>query len=70
LPSRFDHDRPAKTKILIADDHTAVRGGLKLVLDAQSDLEVVAEVGDGAQAVERALEDDIDLAILDVRCRE
>ena len=57
---------PLKTKILLADDHTVVRGGLKLVLDAQSDLEVVAEVGDGAEAVERALEDDIDLAILDV----
>jgi DNA-binding NarL/FixJ family response regulator len=36
------------------------------VLDAQPDLEVVAEVGDGAAAVERALDDDIDLAILDV----
>jgi DNA-binding NarL/FixJ family response regulator len=57
---------PLKTKILLADDHTVVRGGLKLVLDAQPDLEVVAEAGDGAQAVERALEDDIDLAVLDV----
>jgi DNA-binding NarL/FixJ family response regulator len=57
---------PLKTKILLADDHTVVRGGLKLVLDAQPDLEVVAEVADGAAAVERALDDDIDLAILDV----
>jgi len=57
---------PLKTKILLADDHTVVRGGLRLVLDAQPDLEVVAEAGDGAEAVERALEDDIDLAILDV----
>jgi DNA-binding NarL/FixJ family response regulator len=57
---------PLKTKILLADDHTVVRGGLKLVLDAQPDLEVVAETGDGAAAVERALDDDIDLAILDV----
>jgi DNA-binding NarL/FixJ family response regulator len=57
---------PLKTKILLADDHTVVRGGLKLVLDAQPDLEVVAEAGDGAEAVDRALQDDIDLAILDV----
>jgi DNA-binding NarL/FixJ family response regulator len=57
---------PLKTKILLADDHTVVREGLRLVLDAQPDLEVVAEVGDGAEAVERALQDDIDLAILDV----
>jgi DNA-binding NarL/FixJ family response regulator len=57
---------PLKTRILLADDHTVVRGGLKLVLDAQPDLEVVAEAGDGAEAVERALHDDIDLAVLDV----
>jgi DNA-binding NarL/FixJ family response regulator len=57
---------PLKTRILLADDHTVVRGGLRLVLDAQPDLEVVAEAGDGAEAVERALSDDIDLAVLDV----
>jgi DNA-binding NarL/FixJ family response regulator len=57
---------PLKTKILLADDHTIVRSGLKLLLDAQPDLEVVAEASDGAEAVERALGDDIDLAILDV----
>jgi DNA-binding NarL/FixJ family response regulator len=57
---------PLKTRILLADDHNVVRAGLKLVLDAQPDLEVVAEAGDGAEAVERALQDDIDLAILDV----
>jgi DNA-binding NarL/FixJ family response regulator len=37
-----------------------------MVLDAQPDLEVVAEAGDGAEAVERGLQDDIDLAILDI----
>jgi DNA-binding NarL/FixJ family response regulator len=57
---------PLKTKILLADDHTVVRRGLRLVLDAEPDLEVVAEVGDGAAAVERSLSDDIDLAVLDV----
>jgi DNA-binding NarL/FixJ family response regulator len=57
---------PLKTHILLADDHTVVRSGLKFVLDAEPDLEVVAEAGDGAEAVERALADDIDLAILDV----
>jgi DNA-binding NarL/FixJ family response regulator len=57
---------PLKTRILIADDHTVVRRGLCLVLDAEPDLEVVAEAGDGAEAVKRGLEDDIDLAVLDV----
>lgn len=59
---------PLKTTILIADDHAIVRRGLRSVLNAEPDLEVVAEVEDGRQAVERlALTgDDIDLAILDI----
>jgi DNA-binding NarL/FixJ family response regulator len=57
---------PLKTRILLADDHAVVRRGLRLVLDGEPDLEVVAEAGDGAEAVERALRDDIHLAVLDV----
>jgi DNA-binding NarL/FixJ family response regulator len=57
---------PLITRILIADDHALVRSGLRKVLDAQPDLEVVAEAVDGADAVERALAEDVDLAILDV----
>jgi DNA-binding NarL/FixJ family response regulator len=53
-------------RILLADDHRVVRMGLRLVLDAQPDLEVVAEAGDGAKAVELGLREDIDLAILDL----
>jgi DNA-binding NarL/FixJ family response regulator len=55
-----------KTRILLADDHNVVRGGLRLVLDSEPDLEVVAEASDGAEAVDRALEKEVDLAILDV----
>ncbi|HEY7149429.1 MAG TPA: response regulator transcription factor [Gaiellaceae bacterium] len=57
---------PLVTRILIADDHTIVRSGLKRVLDAKPDLEVVAEAEDGAEAVEKALKEDVHLAILDV----
>jgi DNA-binding NarL/FixJ family response regulator len=57
---------PLKTRILLADDHAVVRQGLKFVLDAEPDLTVVAEAGDGRDAVERAAQDDIDLAVLDV----
>jgi DNA-binding NarL/FixJ family response regulator len=57
---------PLKTRILLADDHAMVRRGLRHVLDAEPDLEVVAEADDGRSAVERAVDDDIDLAILDV----
>jgi DNA-binding NarL/FixJ family response regulator len=57
---------PLKAGLLLADDHAMVRRGLRLILDAEADLEVVAEAGDGAEAVEQALRTDIDLAILDV----
>jgi DNA-binding NarL/FixJ family response regulator len=55
-----------KTRILLADDHAVVRRGLRFVLDAQPDLEVVAEAGDGAEAVDLAGSADVDLAVLDV----
>jgi DNA-binding NarL/FixJ family response regulator len=57
---------PLMTRILLADDHSMVRRGLRLVLDAEPDLEVVAEAGDGAEAVELALSSEVDLAVLDV----
>ncbi len=57
---------PLKTRILIADDHPIVLKGLRTVLDAQPDLEVVAEATDGEEAVARALAEDVHLAVLDV----
>jgi DNA-binding NarL/FixJ family response regulator len=57
---------PLVTRILIADDHSIVRSGLKKVLDAKPDMAVVAEAEDGAEAVEKALEEDVHVAILDV----
>jgi len=57
---------PLVTRILIADDHPIVRSGLRTVLDAQPDLEVVAEASDGAEAVRAALASDVHLAVLDV----
>ena len=44
---------PLTTQILLADDHAVVRRGLRMVLEAQPDLTVVAEAGDGIEAVER-----------------
>jgi DNA-binding NarL/FixJ family response regulator len=64
------------TRILLADDHALVRRGLRLILDAEPDLMVVAEASDGEEAVELAtgspgglrpgVEGGVDLAILDI----
>jgi DNA-binding NarL/FixJ family response regulator len=53
-------------KIVIADDHGIVRSGVKLLLDRQDDMEVVAEAEDGVDAVARVVEHRPDVAILDV----
>jgi DNA-binding NarL/FixJ family response regulator len=57
---------PLKTRILLADDHAVVRRGLRMVLEAEPDMEVVAEAGDGITALQIALKDQADLAIFDV----
>ncbi len=58
--------KPGAARILLADDHALVRQGVRLILDAQPDLTVVAEVDDGAAAVDAVAAGGIDLAILDV----
>jgi DNA-binding NarL/FixJ family response regulator len=54
------------TRILVADDHGIVRAGIKLLLENQADLDVVAEAADGIEAIEQALATHPDLCILDV----
>jgi DNA-binding NarL/FixJ family response regulator len=53
-------------RLLIADDHGIVRGGLRLLLDRQPDMEVIAEAGDGVEAVRLALRERPDVCVLDV----
>jgi len=53
-------------RILIADDHGIVRGGLRLLIERQADMEVVAEAEDGVEAFERALQTQPDLCVMDV----
>jgi DNA-binding NarL/FixJ family response regulator len=57
---------PFPARVLLADDHAMVRRGLRLVLDAEPDLRVVAEAGDGIEALEAARRTELDLAVLDV----
>jgi DNA-binding NarL/FixJ family response regulator len=54
------------TKILLADDHALVRRGVRLILDREPDLQVIAEAADGSEAVSLARSQPVDLAILDI----
>lgn len=53
-------------RILLADDHALVRRGVRLILDGEPGLRVVAEAGDGAEAVEMVRTREVDLAVLDI----
>jgi DNA-binding NarL/FixJ family response regulator len=54
-------------RVLVADDQELLRAGYRMILDAQPDLEVVAEVGDGLAAVEAAARHRPDVVLMDVR---
>ncbi|MEU0383700.1 response regulator transcription factor [Streptomyces chartreusis] len=54
-------------RVVVADDQELVRSGFALILDVQPDIEVVAEAGDGAEAVDAVRRHAPDVALLDVR---
>ncbi|WP_327383010.1 MULTISPECIES: response regulator transcription factor [unclassified Streptomyces] len=54
-------------RVVVADDQELVRSGFAMILDVQEDIEVVAEVGDGAAAVEAVARLAPDVALLDIR---
>lgn len=60
----------SKIRVLLADDHTLVREGVRLLLEGQGDVEVVAEAADGREAVEKARLSHPDVAILDISMPE
>jgi DNA-binding NarL/FixJ family response regulator len=54
-------------KVLLADDQALVRAGFRALLDAQSDIEVVGEAADGAEAVRLAVQTSPDVVLMDIR---
>jgi two-component system response regulator NreC len=55
-----------KLRVMLADDHETVREGLKLLVNAQDDMEVIGEAGDGLEAVERARALLPDVLVMDI----
>jgi DNA-binding NarL/FixJ family response regulator len=55
-----------RLRILLADDHVTVRRGLKLLIDAERDMEVIGEAGDGNEAVQKARELNPDVIVMDI----
>jgi len=54
-------------RVLVADDQALVRSGFRMILDAQPDISVVAEAGDGLEAIERTRTSRPDVALMDIR---
>lgn len=59
-------NRQQVIRVVIADDHSVLRAGLKLLIDAQSDMQVVGEAASGAQALDRVEELGPDILLLDL----
>ena len=53
-------------RVLLADDHSIVRAGLARIIEESGDIQVVAEASDGREAIRRATESDIDVAVVDI----
>lgn len=56
----------SKIRLLLADDHAVLRAGLKALLNAQPDMQVVAEAADGKEAVRKSYENDPDIVLMDI----
>ena len=67
--ARFAPLPALKVKVLVAEDHAVVREGIRMILDAQEDLEVVGEARDGDEAVRLAQQLRPDVVVMTSACR-
>jgi YesN/AraC family two-component response regulator len=55
-----------RLRILLVEDHETVRQGLKLLIEREPDFQVIGEASNGAQAIERAKVEELDVVIMDL----
>jgi two-component system response regulator NreC len=55
-----------KTKLLLVDDHTVIRSGLRMLLDNEDDVEIIAEAGTAEEALEKAVQHEPDVVVMDI----
>jgi two-component system response regulator NreC len=55
-----------KTKLLLVDDHTVIRSGLRMLLDNEEDVEIIAEAGTAEEALEKSIEHKPDVVVMDI----
>jgi DNA-binding NarL/FixJ family response regulator len=69
-PDRHNHGVPEKIRVLIADDQNLVRTGFRVILEAEGDIEVVAEADTGHEAIRQAQLTEPDVILMDIRMPE
>jgi two-component system response regulator NreC len=55
-----------KTKLLLVDDHTVIRSGLRMLLDNEEDVEIIAEAGTAEEALQKSIEHEPDVVVMDI----
>lgn len=56
----------SKTRLLLVDDHTVIRSGLRMLLDNEADVEIIAEAGTGEEALAKSIEHKPDVVVMDI----
>src|SRR5205823_1845831 len=62
----MQQDSPSPIRVLIVDDHAVVRAGLRMLIDSQPSMKVVAEAGTRAESVQAAAREQPDIVLLDL----
>ena len=69
MSERSETKRAGAIRVVLVDDQSLFRAGIRMLVDSQPDLEVVAEASDGREAIAVVRESGPDVVLMDIRCR-